>query len=814
MLRRYLFMIDSSQPLRWVDRYLSGASIEQRTSGLALAYLRGPEHMAPANATNASIRERIREQAALTQRLATADLFAPSQWAVESASAIEAHAETVSPRVRQFFAAPHTNTDQFVLCADVEGAREALAAARSVSMQDIATMPPVQQADAVRAMWRNFALFFERLGIRVNGWARYRQAVAAATGCDEGQDSLSTFLLNPSLGRFPEGYDLLFDQRPRGGPAPPESVARAQELLRAPPPVPPWSPEIIDAVRASSGASLTPNADSSVARSLAWGASLALIYRSVSPAASPSWRTMASERYTAVFGGTPSQVFFGTPDEVEAAGHSVFRIWISETDRVIEGENDPARYDRLDCVMRRGSEGLASPQPGFNWMCGAISRDPQGRCYYLAPLFWYAQLLQPLLAYLATRDPLEVVYEVELDVLGKNLWTVIATGRGEATLAQLGASRPLVSAADAAARFAAFQGSFSTTVTTVAGVASLINPVFGAVIGLGGGALSLLASATQAPATRPASDCFFRYEPVVESLQIREGGIRAWQCSETDPATPLDVTFHGDDSWRAPTAALARIAGMPEGGNVYLDGASTPLLGRWTSVPGTWEVNVPTGAHALRVTDATGNARYAAVSLRAGSVFSASWSRLSPTPVSAPTQSMFAMPTVLAATTGGTLAPAIASVQPIRIVGLPPYAATWIDGQRTDDARGSWSGDAWVIPGVSPGEHTLVAVPRTPEGAQTGPARSLRVMMSGNGPVSVNWTSMVPERPAAANAPATPTQNSLDRGVARASPSHAGLWVAGGLVTLTIIAAAVYAASKPRKRNDGSRSRRGVARGR
>lgn len=796
MLRRYLFMLDSSQPLRWVDRYLSGASLEQRTSGLALAYLRGPERMAPANPTNASIRERIREQAALTQRLAQTDLFAPSQWAVESASAIEAHAE-LSPRVRAFFAAPHTSTDQLVLCADVEGAADALAAARSASMTQIAAMAPAAQVEAVRAMWRNFAAYFDRLGIRVDGWARYRQAVAAATGCDEGQDALSTFLLSPSLGRFPEGYDLLFDQRPRGGPAVPAAVRRVEELLRAPPPTPPWSPEVIAQVRATSGATLTPMADSPVVRNLAWGAALALVYRAASPEAPPSWRAMAAERYAAVYGGTPSQVMFGTPDEVEAAGHNVYRLWITETGRLIEGDSDPAHYDRTDCVMRRGAEGLPPSMPGFNWMCGAISRDPQGRCYYLAPLFWYAQLLQPLLAYLATRDPLEVVHEVELDVLGKNLWTVIATGRGEATLAQLGASRPLASAADAAARFAAFQGSFSTTIATVAGTAALINPVFGAVVGLGGAALGLFASATQAPPPRPASDCFFRFEPVVEYLQIREGGIRAWQCSETDPPTPLTLAYHGDDSWRPPTSSVARIVGMPEGGNVYLDGAAAPLPGRWTSTPGTWEVDVPSGTHTLRVTDAAGNARYAAVSLRPGVVFASLWSRLATAPVTVPSMPSFAMPSVTSLAAVDGVGGALASLQPLRVAGLPPYAATWIDGQRTDDARGSWQGDAWVIPNVAPGAHVLVAMPRTPSGEQAGLRRAVRVVTKSGAPTTVAWSAMIPEPPP----PPPPPGPVAPRDLTVRSSTKASVWVAGALAATVTLAVVVYAASKPRQRN-------------
>ena len=140
--RRYFYVLDSSDPLRWVDRYLANASLEQRTSGLALAYQRGPEQMAAASPTNATIREQIREQAALTTRLASEDLFAPSKWAVESASLIEANPEAVSERMRAFFQAPHANTDQLVLCADREGALEALAAARALSMAEIAALDP------------------------------------------------------------------------------------------------------------------------------------------------------------------------------------------------------------------------------------------------------------------------------------------------------------------------------------------------------------------------------------------------------------------------------------------------------------------------------------------------------------------------------------------------------------------------------------------------------------------------------------------------------------------------------------------------
>jgi hypothetical protein len=96
--------------------------------------------------------------------------------------------------MRAFFQAPHANTDQLVLCADREGALEALAAARAVSMAEIGAMEPAPQAAAVRATWSNFALYFQRLGVRVNGWAKWRNAVAQATGCDDGQGLLCGLL--------------------------------------------------------------------------------------------------------------------------------------------------------------------------------------------------------------------------------------------------------------------------------------------------------------------------------------------------------------------------------------------------------------------------------------------------------------------------------------------------------------------------------------------------------------------------------------------------------------------------------------------
>lgn len=726
--RRYFYVLDSSQPLRWVDRYLANASLEQRTTGLALAYQRGPEQMAAASPTNANIREAIREQAALTARLAAEDLFAPSKWAVESASLIEAHPEAVSERMRAFFQAPHTNTDQLVLCADREGALEALAAARAVSMAEIGAMEPAPQAAAVGAMWSNFALYFQRLGVRVNGWAKWRSAVAQATGCDDGQDSVSGFLLSPYLGQFPEGYDLMFRARPTGGPASPSAVARVVERLSQPRPTAPWSPEVIAEVHASSGATLPPNADTPVARSMAAGAMMAAVYREANAARPPSWRSMTQARYAAIYGGAPSQVFFGSKDEVEAAGHSVYRLWINDLGWLVEGDNDPAHFDRLDCVMRDGGAALPAPRPGFNWMCGAISRDAQGRCYYLAPLFWYAQLLQPLLAYLATRDPLEVAYEVLLDVLGKNLWTTIATGRGESALAQLGAGRPIANAADAAARFASFQRSFSTTIATVAGTAALINPAFGAIVGLGGAALGFFATATQPAPPRPASDCFFRFEPVVEYLQIREGNTRAWQCSETDPPSPVVIEYHGGDALPAPRSF-----------------APLSYLSLPTVVPSVMQI--------------------------------------------APTVSALSPALNLNATT---------TPPRLRISGLPPYAATYIDGVRTDDSRGRWEGDAWVIPGVTAGTHTLRAVPRTPAGVRSGTPRVAAVAILPHGPSTIPWSVMREEAP-----PVT----AIDRGAAKRSVAAP---VAIGVVALVAIGTAVYFATrkaqKPAKRNGRRRA--------
>lgn len=628
--RRYLLALDAREPMRWVDRYLANSSIYQRTSGLAAARRLGAAAMARTNANNDRIRELIAEQDALTQRLASTDLFARTAWFVEGAGAVEAG--VVTPRIRDFILATGGQTYQTVLCADREGAAAALAAARSADLQQIGRMDPASQSAAVFAMARNFAAYFSALGVSVKAWAKYRNAVKG----DSGTEGLQNFLVSDYAGTFPRGYDLLFGSRPSGPPASAALVMRTAAALRAPEPSPPWPSELLALARSWQGINLTPTSDSPLARSTIRDTDVYAIYRASIAAQNPSWNELVRARVSALYGDEPSMIYFGPKPIVDAAGRNVMRMSIDNAGTLVTPPQSPEQFARVDCVLRDGvtgradgtTGGLPQPQAGFNWMCGAVTRDPQNRAYYLAPLLWYAQLFWPLLNYLATRDPLEVAYEVQLDVLGKNLWTVIATGRGESALVALGAQHALGRASTGTPEYLR---NLNLTAGAILTAVSAAAPPVAAVGGVALAAVNLFAEATRAPPTAPRGDAFDRQEPVIEQFQITPGGVRDFQCGDVGVSEPVAVVYHGNDareSFASAPLSLGEMAGYGRAAvqtdevttfdtalvpvyrpalrtermipywTIYIDGVAAPN-GRWDGTA--WLVDATPGDHRLRI---------------------------------------------------------------------------------------------------------------------------------------------------------------------------------------------------------------------
>lgn len=803
--RRYYFLLDASQPLSWVDRYLAESSLYQRVSGLVTAFSRGPTAMVAQTDTNRLIRERIREQAALTERLARLDLFAPTKWAVESASAIEAHPDQVPDRMRAFFAAPHANTDQLILCADREGALEALAVARSRSLAEIATLEPAAQTEAVVAMWRNFALYFERLGVSVLGWARYRRAWRRVLGeLDQGPGTSHDLLQSAWDGNFPEGYEVMFRERPVGGPVPAANVAQAVAGLSQPDPSPPWSQQILDRLRAQGFQGVSPTADSPVLRNMVRTSVANMVVEAAAPTRARTWRERAQTIFYGSYGRWVEQVYFGSKWEVfeeqhvlggvptgqtGGTGRNVFRLSINDQGRVVENLGSASQYERQTCLP---AQGLPAPRPGFNWTCGAFTLDASSRGFFLAPLLWYAELLQPLLDYLATRDPLEVVYEIAIDVLGKNLWTTIGMGRGEAALSQLAATATLRASQTADAALQRMRSGMSSGVAVGASIAGAINPIFGAAVGVGGALLDLVATSSQAPPPRVETDFAGRNEPVIERLLLGPARARPWQCSESDAPTPIALTLHGADIERAPmTLPLSltgilqtasrelHVVGMVPNAAVSINGVPVDVrAGRWTDDSYGWSVpipvTIPSGMATVTITPPGEAPRSYQLPIRPEGVTNVAYAMMTTGPV-------------------------------LRLLRMVPGGLTSINGVSLDNATGRPDDNmtTWVLP--LPAELTGPSMTVRVQ-APDGTTRGATVPIASAGPTNVDYATLPAIGLAVPPGAPLPVPARGEGGLEK--PSRLPLIVGAVLVAVVIAGVVYYVVRTKRRKKNGRRRRR------
>lgn len=792
--RRYYFLFDASQPLSWVDRYLAESSLYQRVSGLVTAFSRGPTAMAPQTDTNRLIRERIREQAALTDRLARLDLFAPTKWAVESASAIEAHPDQVPDRMRAFFAAPHANTDQLILCADREGALEALAAARSRSLAEIATLEPSAQTEAVVAMWRNFALYFERLGVLVLGWARYRRAWRKVLGeLDQGPGTSRDLLQSPWNGSFPDGYEVMFRERPVGGPVPAANVAQAVAGLSQPDPSPPWSQAILDRFRAQGFQGVAPTADSPVVRNFVRTNVANMVVEAATPTRARTWRERAQTIFYDSYGRWVEQVYFGAQWGSDQTPFNVFRLSINDEGRLVENLGSASQYERQSCPP---AQGLPASQSGFDWTCSAFTlrgqrpftlEHPNG--FFLAPLLWYAELLQPLLDYLATRDPLEIIYEIAIDVLGKNLWTTIGMGRGEAALSQLAATASLRASQTADAALQRMRSGMSSGVAVGASIAGAINPIFGAAVGAGGALLDLLATSMQPPPPRAETDFAGRNEPVIERLLIGAARARPWQCSESDAPTPIALTLHGADVERTPMVlplsvtgilqAASRelhVIGMVPNAALSINGVPVDVrTGRWTDDNFGWSVpipvTIPSGMAMVTITPPGEAPRSYQLPIRPEGVTNLAYAMMTTGPV-------------------------------LRLLRMVPGGLTSINGVALDNATGrpEDSMTTWVLP--LPAELTGPSMTVRVQ-APDGTTRGATVPIASAGPTNVDYATLPAIGLAVPPGAPLPVPARGEGGLEK--PSRLPLIVGAVLVAVVIAGVVYYVVRTKRRKKNGRR---------
>ena len=264
---------------------------------------------------------------------------------------------------------------------------------------------------------------------------------------------------------------------------------------------------------------------------------------------------------------------------------------------------------------------------------------------------------------------------------------------------------------------------------------------------------------------------------------------------------PFDATVNvaagsrADVDWTAPAAsapatATLRILHMEPNARAVVDGTDVTPRGNWATgaAPFTWDVPVTvpaSGRIAVRLVPPSGSSRApfdATVNVAAGSRADVDWT-----------------------------APA-ASAPTLRIVGMPPHATAWIDGERTKDDLSRWSDaaqTAWIVPAVV-GEHTVRVVP--PTGG--GNARTATVTVPATGEASVTFSAMTEERPAATTGtvmyhPAEHTGESTTAAVLRAAPAVTpiplgmqsdGTWIAtapAGRYTLEVIVQPPMSTSSP-----------------
>lgn len=710
--RRYLIAVDTSRPTAALDRYLAPMLSMLPATEAKLARYRSLEAQNPGVDPNSAaiieaLSDSVSQLRALQQRLAATDYFAPSAWAAADADEVQnATATSLPERLRTFLASPHASTDQIVHYADRDGALAAIRRAAAVTPAQIAAMPTAAaQSEATTAMARNFAEYFRRMNLRPWAWRRYGARLVACfglasttprtTGRSVGGmiasefgaygEALATWV--GALGGLqrsrpsstssaaynntvfgPQGYERLLTQRPYpqdsfggiGGVGTPELRDVGGSTLAND-----WRTEAWTRCRARLGADVTSGGPSNV--------------RFGSPSAVASARR--DQNACAAINLAQTQ---GEANACVGPSNDVYRIWLTNAGLLGGGMNyDPSCYttsscyEAIDCVRRSLRDGTTTgpsqitAPAGPNWLCGGASSDDDF-VYYVPPDLWYVLFLWPMIQYLASRDPLEIVYEVMLDVAGKNTWTALATGNGERALGGLVENRP--QGMDARASLLSIQNGLGTA----AAIGGTANPVFGAIAGFGAASAGLAAQLIP-PRETGSFDELGRREPVIEYLPIiansrpnyRADVLRQLGFSDTAmPTLYSPITYHGNEarfvpppqraqslSWiedpstiaaqagsrsqspgessmkfAEPDEAIVRIVGMPQGGGVYLDGASTPIDGQWEA--GTdatvWVVPVPYGTHSLAVRSPDGQVRAARVSLNSGQTLTGEFATMQP----------------------------------------------------------------------------------------------------------------------------------------------------------------------------------------
>ena len=418
---------------------------------------------------------------------------------------------------------------------DVALAGAWLARARQTTPDDIDLMAPRDQHDAIMKMWGAFANYWKALNLSVQAWGKYRDAWEAATRTGVGVVLMSDDVVMPrpcaSLVPFSPIDDRYTGSAlwERVGPWREEALtvnnlvaSRAREYPRPVTDLSSWGAGygIDGELYFSFGNFAAPQP---VGPGV-WGEP----ERGVRPPSQWDWRT-AQERVVSGSSG------FGPM-------HGSHYVWVNNN-AIMTGGMAPywhrvtgddmggwARSIRCPPQVVGGGEYILDP-PSPDWNTGYLISDPDeiamggrlvrtswgsaaefelegaqwlpiARIQWQPPPKRYVDLLWPLLEYLATQDPRAIAHEVMIDVLGKNTFTIIASGMSDSPEAvqaalnsAIGQQRQATVSREAArdALGNMVRGVATGVISTIAGVA--LSPLAGAAVGAGLNALFAVADA-------------------------------------------------------------------------------------------------------------------------------------------------------------------------------------------------------------------------------------------------------------------------------------------------------------------------------
>jgi len=475
-VKRYLFLGDGTRLDRIVSRYVA-MDDPANDAGMPASELAAMQRH----------RAKAREQ----------DLLAPSEWCWADADAVELAADDPSlwqpsAQTAAFLGRNLRAVDRFLHFCDMDLAQAWLDIAQRLVASDSAidALPRERQFEVCRDAWMSLGNVFRALNVRPYGWQKYRYQWEWALG------NKVRFTAEPRL-IVDEGYGTRYEDNP---PAIPRPLRSAPVLF----------PTLTEAERLA-GTGLS-----------AWRTSLKASYnghgsnqsqqatRGVIIGVKSDWDEAARNKQAGAYFNNGAGCFSDlrtTAQHCFTPTEDVLYVWMGN-DGVIAGNRMPAAGIRTWRSM--------------SWLYDP-SFMPSGVLFATAPMKWYVDMLRTILRDIASRDFFSLIHEIRLDVIGKNAWTNdIARGIGidashlEETFAVTTQEREM----SESRRTIALLGSAAT-------LASVINPIAGAVVGLFFSVASAInelvpiaADSIIAASTIYTRDIFGRITPTFEIFQM------------------------------------------------------------------------------------------------------------------------------------------------------------------------------------------------------------------------------------------------------------------------------------------------------